>query len=555
MAAAIVCAAAHKARADNIVTDQTLPDAVQTLLADLPFGLQADSVHQSAAPTTIASPYELGDLLRTLAFSANPERSRNAGMYYTPKAIIDLIVDQAWKSINIPDACVCDPSMGSGWFFLNIIQRYAHENGLNAARAWASNALHGADIDPCAVLATRAALWLALSEPKAPWLPNPDHFVCADALLQADWSALPPCTAIIGNPPYEVLTNFKARPDARTYAAAIRSSKQYPLSTTGQINLYRCFIELGLRLLAHNGCMSFVVPQTFMRDRGSSPIRQSLLRCHKADTWFMYPEKEKLFPDATQSVCVFTAHNNAGRANRITVRSGPDTAFLTLAELETSTNGTLCIPEPDLRLLHITKALETVPTQPLSSIADIFVGDVDQTMYRTCITSQDTGVLLVRGVHMGPFFINLDPVPPKERFLDLTKFAKQKGQGFEQARIRTLQPRVFQLGIRNMSVPVRLVAAVAPPGVWPGNSINVYMPRAGVSIQYLAGLLNSSILNDQYRLISAGNNINICEMKSLRVPAEPSAAAIGRVERAYSAADRSALDAAVRECYGLPPHQ
>lgn len=191
------------------------------------------------------------------------------------------------------------------------------------------------------------------------------------------------------------------------------------------------------------------------------------------------------------------------------------------------------------------------------------VGEVDQTFFRSCMADTDTGCLLARGAHLSPFRLNTERTPGKERFLHLDRYLEMKGAAAEACLERASRRRIAQLGIRNMHSRPRLVAALAPPGIHLGNSINVYFPHDGIALEYVAGLLNATLLDWLFRLTSGNNNINLHEMRRLPIPKSPPEYVVANVIEAYRACEqaaesgadlkeaRDALDQSVAECYGL----
>ncbi|MCC8179964.1 MAG: Eco57I restriction-modification methylase domain-containing protein, partial [Planctomycetes bacterium] len=456
------------------------------------------------------------------------------------------------------------------FFPLRIIERLRRSKSvsLDAIREWAAASLYAIDIDPAAVFMTRTILWLALSNRSGEFLPPIRHIVAGDALLgpgfgtrdgattaamvrnknRLDWQAAFPdiaaaagFAAVIGNPPYEVLTNFSRHPERAELAQAVRDSGFYRDSLSGQINLYRCFIERGLDSLRPGGELAMVVPLSLARDAAALPLRRRLIgQCH-ADEWLLYGEDAELFPGVTQSACIFKAVNNGEKAERLRIVDAGQprrpVSVIAVNALSRLTGGALTLPQLDrdgAKLL--TWLADNCPGQ-LGQAADCRVGEVDQTIYRDCMRDDDTGCVLARGAHLSPFFLDVSPVPGKARFLDLPLFLRRKGAQAEQVEKRNGVWRIAQLGIRNMHTLPRLVAGLIPPGVYAGNSINLFTPRQNgpetVTLDFLAAMLNSSILDWLFRLGSGNNNINLHEMRRLPFPVDPPNDAAGQAAQAF----------------------
>lgn len=575
-------------------------EGILSALGDMARGLFPDidpfEAYFSGAVEAAASPgwRDIGDAFWSAA-GATLEQRRLEGSFYTPDAVIDRILDLVWNDIHgedrLPSGTVCDPAVGCGYFLLRLVERLKKRHGLEKTRRWAAESLYGVDKDAAAVFLTRTLLWLGLSDAKGEFVPDAAHFPCGDSLLGPcfgerdangessdatllglDWrSAFPDVArrggfdAIVGNPPYEVLTNFSRYPERRVLARALRDGGRYRDSLSGQINLYRCFLERSLAALRPGGVLSMVVPLSLARDAFARPLRSRLLEREGAAEWLLFGESDKALGGVTQSACVFKARRDAGPARRLSVRAMGGTNRIALAELRTIGDGALAIPMLDRAGLRLWRWLYSHVRGRLGDAALMRVGEVDQTFFRDCMRDNDTGCVLARGSHLSPFALDVEPREGKERFLDLELFLHKKGASAEACRERAAMRRVVQLGIRNMESRPRLVAALAPPGVYLGNSLNVFTPVAGVSLEFLAGALNSRLLDWLFRVGSGNNNINLAEMRTLPFPAHCDAASADAVAEAYRecalaaatgggcASARRRLDVAVEACYRVPP--
>lgn len=572
--------------------DAAILHSLQRMAQDLIPGqnLFAD-IFSLRTPPAPLSPRAIGEAFWRLAATSREAR-RLEGSFYTPLPIIDAIIDLAWKQLSGLKASFCDPALGCGFFPLRLVERLAERGaGGKALRRWAAAHLFGCDRDPAAVFMSRALLWLSLSDAGGEFLPGPDTFALGDSLLgpdfsdgadkegkadgaawgALDWSGAFPAVAasggfdvILGNPPYEVLTNFNRHPERRELADALRGSGYYRDAAQGQLNLYRCFIERSLALLRPGGLLSFVVPLSLARDKAASALRRRLLCQEKAAEWRLFSEKDDIFGGVTQSACIFLAKRAGGAVRKIKVVSSAGHSAMSLAELERYGDGSLAIPMLSAEEMRLWRWLRGNHAARLADYAKMRVGEVDQTFFRDCMRDDDTGCVLARGAHLRQFHLDVSPVPGKERFLDRALFLERKGASAAACVKLVEQCRIAQLGIRNMGSSPRLLAAIAPPGVFMGNSLNVYYPAEGVSLAFLAGLLNSRLLDWLFRLGSGNNNINLHEVANLPFPADAAPEQVRGVEEAYHAcaslaeagenADtaREELNRRVEACYGVP---
>ena len=118
----------------------------------------------------------------------------------------------------------------------------------------------------------------------------------------------------------------------------------------------------------------------------------------------------------------------------------------------------LPIPLASKQDWDLLKWVTTHATGTFSEIAEGQVGEVDQTFFASHMRD-DKGEILVRGCHLSPFSIDLEPTPSKQRFIHENFFLEQKGESSESCLKKVMRDRVVQLGIRNIECKPRLVAS------------------------------------------------------------------------------------------------
>jgi hypothetical protein len=153
---------------------------------------------------------------------------RDAGVYYTPPAIADQVVELALRHGGVRGT-VLDPCAGAGAFLVA------------AARAGLTQ-LRGFDLDAAALGVARRALRLCGVRP---------------ALRQADAlrAATRPVDLVVSNPPYGHVGNVRER------AALIR---MFPALKGGEIDRYAAFLLRALQLVRPGGAAALLVPDTWM---------------------------------------------------------------------------------------------------------------------------------------------------------------------------------------------------------------------------------------------------------------------------------------------------
>lgn len=122
------------------------------------------------------------------------------------------------------------------------------------------------------------------------------------------------------------------------------------------------------------------------------------------------------------------------------------------------------------------------------------------------------------------------------------------------------QRRILLQGIAGVNDNIRLIMALVDSGVFCANSLNYLLPPESYSsVEYLLGLLNSSLINWIFAKLSTNSNVNGYEVYNLPIRKGKSeekiaalAAKITAAKQAGPNADTAALEREIdRLVYGL----
>lgn len=236
---------------------------------------------------------------------------------------------------------VIDPACGSGAFLIVALRHLQAEFALAIAaavetRALANrpeeaaitemilaNNLYGVDINPASVEITRLSLWLHTARANKPLSSLDAHIQCGNSLVDKsfyakrklydeeerdrintfEWVgdfAAGSFHAVIGNPPYVKLQNFKQV--NADMAAWLVGASPYKSTGTGNFDLYLPFIEKGLSLLNGQGRMGYIAPNLWPTLEYGEGLRGLIHAGRHLEKWLDF-RSFQVFEEAT----VYTA--------------------------------------------------------------------------------------------------------------------------------------------------------------------------------------------------------------------------------------------------------
>ena len=197
------------------------------------------------------------------------ERSHrhNLGEYYTPKWLVELILEEVlseWDK-SIPPK-ILDPACGSGTFLVH--SAIYLKNQYNLTSKEITKLITGFDINPIAVIVTKANLALILNEPKICQFQVYNRDALKDHDL-FDFDKIDKYDIIVGNPPWIVLRSIKNK----NYQNFVKKEMiRYHLLNNGDVHLHTQLDISALffnkcidKYLHKNGIIGFVMPRSVIR--------------------------------------------------------------------------------------------------------------------------------------------------------------------------------------------------------------------------------------------------------------------------------------------------
>lgn len=341
--------------------------------------------------------------------------------------------------------------------------------------------------------------------------------------------------AVIGNPPYEILSvkesGIQSRRDEQIYF------RRFFDCCSGKINTYRLMIERALQLLREGGVLGFIVPATLLGDSTAEKLRRMILDRTTVSDAVVIPEKAKVFPGVTQALLILITRKG-GSTDKIEPvfweGQGPIPKSSKVS-IPRSVIQHLGFRVPLIRTKKELELLQAVSRFPRlggdrqhPEVGQIHQGEINLTVHRDFITAEKTGYPLIRGEHVNPLRV-AHPASGDNR-LDwvVDEFVRQHNGRSNPPGPKAKQPRAiaWETGrivlarVVNMDTERRLKAAFVGPGVFLGDMTN-FLANPTLPYNYLLGLLNSRLLNWRMKLTSTNNYISAAELAALPVPRIP----------------------------------
>jgi len=229
-------------------------ESLQTLLA------------MAGPPESLPIAYEL-----LTARARGRTARRSAGLFYTPPEIAAQVVALALAHGPVLPAAprLLDPCAGAGSFLLaaaRALEGRSRAPALGEAARPPALLCAGSDLDRAALQIAGAALALLAGPHTSAEALSALPLAPLDSLEQTPPHA--PADLLIANPPYGHLASARQR---------ARLARDYPALRGAEIDLYSAFILRSLSLVRPGGCAALLVPDTWMTNARSAPLRAAVL--------------------------------------------------------------------------------------------------------------------------------------------------------------------------------------------------------------------------------------------------------------------------------------
>ena len=341
--------------------------------------------------------------------------------------------------------------------------------------------------------------------------------------LQDVFPTLKKADIIITNPPYK---NFKAETkhyktketyekDIAIYSAIKeKASSLLKYSTDGILNFYKLFTEEIIEHYAdENTFLNLLIPSSILSDKSCVDLRKHILKNYKIVSIKVVPEGVDVV-DAQQSLCAMLI-DKATKTTKIQMYKDfyhfpKSLSELNLQDIKSFSADWNILPLSKDEVAKLKKLSTFTKVKDLPYIKNLR-GELDLTLNGKSIVCENTGYKLVRGRNIGYYKTETEDIT--EYVVNDFVSSTAKGNYIKSERIICQQ-------IVNKSKTSRVAFAPIEKNFVLANSCNfiALAEDAPITLNFIMGVFNSSIINWYFKLSSTNNHINNYEIDDFPIP-------------------------------------
>ena len=370
---------------------------------------------------------------------------------------------------------------------------------------------------------------------------------------------------ILGNPPYEVLSEKESGQNIDHIQRFIELDAQLAPTRVGKNNLYKLFIARSVNLLADGGYLSFIVPMTLLGDRQSSGIRRLLLSRGQFSEIHAFPQKDnvarRVFPDAKLATALFVYRRLAQdqRNDERFASSVHSDKFIdeSTARLWIDSNSIKIYDPENLTIVSCTQEdwdlMASLCNERVTRLRDyvrFFQGEVNQTnaSAKGFLTESKKGLLVMRGANVSRYQLR-EASQGEAIYLDVDAFLEGRGDDS-----KAFHHRFERVGLQESSPQNnfrRLIACRIPRDHFCNHTINYATEKhAQVPLEFILFVLNSTFADWYFRLGSTNAHVSHYQLLNIPCPrinskeAPVNQSTLSRLEAQLEALDFGAIETA-----------
>ena len=347
--------------------------------------------------------------------------------------------------------------------------------------------------------------------------------------------ANPGFNAILGNPPYDVLSEKETGCDLSSVKDFYRFWPLYRPSFIGKNNLYKLFVCRALDLLADGGRLGFITPMPILGDEQASGIRKEILRLGAFNKIEAFPQKDnpdkRVFRDAKLSTAIVIAEKTKDprcQKSPFALRVHPENKIEPDSPMVKMTSKDIPLYDPEnmtivscsqedwdlaVRIMHSDRL------ERLGCLCIQYQGEVNETNETprgSLSDNPETGPQVLRGSNICLYALR-EASQGEDLYLSKEHFLKGKGKDS-----KAYSHRYERIGFQRSSPQNnfrRIIACPIPKGQFCFDTVS-FVPEneTGIAPFLILALLNSKLLDWYFRLGSTNSKVNEYQFKILPCP-------------------------------------
>lgn len=431
------------------------------------------------------------------------------GQYFTPYAIAHFMASlfpKTKKSIKL-----LDPGAGIGILATTFLERVKTEH-------WDIPRLHitAYEIDFSVYSMLYENIKIAVNSlPNSGFEVNNSNFL-EETSFEYMWNIHQKYTHVIMNPPYKKIpTNSLARQSARSFG----------LET---VNLYSAFLGASIALTEDEGYIVAIIPRSFCNGLYFKPFREYILENCSVKQIHLFESRNQAFKDEAilqENIIIMLQKNTEQKEVKITYSKNVDfsnieTSIVPFSEVlvfDTS-DKYFCIPIQKEQNKEIFK--ETVSLGQLG--IQVSTGPIVDFRVRNYLRKDfsDEAIPLIYPVHLQKYKLDWPKVSKKPNAIEMSDEIRNQ-----------LFPKGYYVVVKRFSSKEekqRIVASLITPtdfvkeSIAFENHLNVFhINKSGLPGEIALGLvvwLNTSFIDEKFRLFSGHTQVNATDLRNLSYP-------------------------------------
>ena len=335
--------------------------------------------------------------------------------------------------------------------------------------------------------------------------------------------------AVIGNPPYEILSEKETGSDHSEELSLFAATDLYAPAMHGKKNLFKFFICRGVVSTKSCGTFSFIVPMSLLGDEQSMGVRTLLLKRTAVSAIEVFPQKDdprrRVFSEAKLATCVFvTCHTQSDSAFRVRTQPGAVfaenaiTLMVTAQDLFAFDQVNAAIPSCTQRDWELAVQI-CKQTKRVADYCEAFQGEVNETTDGKkgfVSTRPSDGPQILRGSSICLYVLR-EQSQGKLIYLRKDKYLAGKPDSEKAGHHRHARIGWQESSAQNNFR--RIIAARIPEGHFCNHKIN-YIPACSskLHLNFLLALLNSKLSDWFFRLSSTNAAVSHYQIYRLPTP-------------------------------------